>query len=62
MATPEGAALHAAAARLLGDRDQIKRMRDAIVEQKLLVHFKNMVSPKERRLPFDAFVNLARTA
>lgn len=62
MEAPEGEALQAAAARLLGDRDQIKRMRDAIVEQKLLVHFKNMVSPKERRLPFDAFVNLARTA
>ena len=62
MEAPEGEALQAAAARLLGDRDQIKRMRDAIVEQKLLVHFRNMLSPKERRLPFDAFVNLARTA
>lgn len=62
MEAPEGEALQQAAARMLGDRDQIKRMRDTIVEQKLMVHFKNMIAPKEKRMSFDEFVNLARTA
>ncbi len=61
MQAPEGEALQQAAARILGDRDQIKRIRDTIVEQKLMVHFKNMLSPKEKRMGFDEFVNLART-
>ena len=62
MEVPEGEALQQAAARILGDRDQIKRIRDTIVEQKLTVHFKNMLTPKEKRMGFDEFVNLARTA
>ncbi len=62
MEAPEGEALQQAAGRMLADRDQIKRMRDTIVEQKLMVHFKNMLSPKEKRMTFDEFVNLARTA
>ena len=62
MEAPEGEALQQAAARILGDRDQIKRIRDTIVEQKLTVHFKNMLTPKEKRMGFDEFVNLARTA
>lgn len=62
MPAPEGEELQRMAGRLLGDREQIKRMRDSIVEQKLMVHFKNMLTPKERRLGFDEFVNLARTA
>ncbi len=61
MPAPEGAELQQMAGRLLGDREQIKRIRDTIVEQKLMVHFKNMLSPKEGRLSFDEFVNLART-
>lgn len=62
MEAPEGEALQQAAGRMLADRDQVKRMRDTIVEQKLMVHFKNMLSPKEKRMAFDEFVNLARTA
>jgi trigger factor len=62
MPVPEGDDLQRMAARILGDRDQIKRMRDAIVEQKLTAHFKAMLSPKEQRISFDEFVNLARTA
>lgn len=62
MEAPEGEALQQAAARMLGDRDQIKRMRDTIVEQKMMAHFKNMLSPREKRMSFDEFVNLARTA
>jgi hypothetical protein len=50
------------AGRMLGDRDQIKRMRDAIIDQKLTAHFKAMIAPKERKVAFDEFVNLARTA
>lgn len=62
MPAPQEAELQGMAGRLLADREQLKRMRDSIVEQKLMVHFKNMVAPKERRTPFDEFVNLARTA
>ncbi len=62
MPVPEGEDLQRMAARILGDREQIKRMRDAIVEQKLTAHFKAMFSPKEQRVSFDEFVNLARTA
>ncbi len=62
MQPPEGEALQQAAARVLGDREQIKRIRDTIVDQKLTVHFKNMLTPKEKRMGFDEFVNLARTA
>jgi trigger factor len=61
MPAPQGEELQRMAGRLLGDRDQIKRMRDSIVEQKLMVHFKNMLAPKENKLSFDEFVNLART-
>lgn len=62
MAPPEGEELQRTAGRMLADREQVKRMRDSIVEQKLMVHFKNMLAPKERKLTFDEFVNLARTA
>jgi trigger factor len=62
MPAPEGEELQKMAGRLLGDREQIKRMRDSIVEQKLMAHFKNMLTPKENKLSFDEFVNLARTA
>lgn len=59
---PEGDKLQEMAGRMLGDRDQIKRMRDSIVDQKLTVHFKAMLAPKEKKVGFDEFVNLARTA
>lgn len=59
---PEGDKLQEMAGRMLGDRDQIKRMRDSIVDQKLTAHFKAMLSPKEKKVGFDEFVNLARTA
>ena len=62
MPVPEGEDLQRMAARMLGDQEQIKRMRDTIVEQKLTAHFKAMLSPKDRKLSFDEFVNLARTA
>ena len=62
MTPPEGEELQRTAGRILGDREQIKRMRDSIVEQKLMLHFRTMLSPKENRLGFDEFVNLARTA
>jgi trigger factor len=62
MPAPEGERLQEMAGRLLGDRDQIKRMRDAIVDQKLTAHFKAKLSPQEKKLSLDEFVNLARTA
>jgi hypothetical protein len=40
------------AGRLLGDRDQIKRMRDAIVDQKLTAHFKAKLSPEGKEGPW----------
>ncbi len=62
MPAPEGEQLQQMAARILGDREQIKRIRDTIVEQKLTIHFKTLLSPKERRLSYDEFINLARSA
>jgi hypothetical protein len=32
------------------------------VEQKLMTHFKALLSPKEKKVSYDEFVNLARTA
>ena len=60
MPAPEGEELQKMAARLLGDREQIKRMRDSIVERKLIAHFKAMLSPKEERMSLDAFINLVK--
>lgn len=62
MPVPEGEDLQRMVGRILGDRDQMKRMRDTIVEQKLTAHFKALLSPKETKVTFDEFVNLARTA
>ncbi len=62
MPAPEGEELQRMAGRLLGDREQIKRMRDSIVEQKLTIHFRTLLEPKEKRVSYDEFVNLARTA
>lgn len=62
MPAPEGDKLQEMAGRMLGEQEQIKKMRDAIVDQKLTAHFKAMLSPKENRLAFDDFVNLARKA
>lgn len=59
---PEGEKLQELAGRMLGERDQAKRVRNAIIDHKLTAHFKAMLSPKENRLAFDDFVNLARTA
>lgn len=59
---PEGDKLQEMAGRMLGEQEQIKKMRDAIVDQKLIAHFKAMLNPKEKRMAFDDFVNLARTA
>lgn len=62
MPAPEGERLQQMAARILGDREQIGRIRNTIVEQKLITHFKALLSPKENKVSYDAFVNLARTA
>ena len=62
MPAPEGEQLQQLAARILGDREQIGRIRNTIVEQKLMAHFKALLAPKEQRVSFDEFVNLARTA
>ena len=61
MPAPEGGALQQMAARILGDREQIGRIRNTIVEQKLITHFKALLSPKENKVSYDAFVTLART-
>jgi trigger factor len=62
MPAPEGEQLQQMAARILGDREQIGRIRNSIVEQKLMTHFKALLSPKEKKVSYDEFVNLARTA
>lgn len=62
MPAPEGEQMQQMAARVLGDREQIGRIRNTIVEQKLNTHFKALLSPKENKVSFDTFVTLARTA
>jgi len=59
---PEGERLQQMAGEMLADRDQIKKVRDAIVDQKLTTHFKAMLEPKEKVMSLEEFVNLARTA
>ncbi|HRH36784.1 MAG TPA: trigger factor [Flavobacteriales bacterium] len=62
MPAPEGEQLQQMAARLLGDREQITRMRDNIVQQKLTVHFKTLLEPKEKKVSFEEFITLAQSA
>ncbi|WKZ66104.1 MAG: trigger factor [Flavobacteriales bacterium] len=62
MPAPEDERLQQMAARMLGDREQLQRMRDAIVQQKLTIHFSTLLEPKEHRVSYDEFINLARTA
>ncbi|MBL7963582.1 MAG: hypothetical protein JNM31_07025 [Flavobacteriales bacterium] len=59
---PDESRVQEIAGRMLGDRDQVRRMRDSIVEQKLITHFKTLLTPKEHRIGYEEFVNLARTA
>lgn len=61
MPVPEGEQLQQLTARILGDREQIGRIRGTIVEQKLITHFKALLSPKESKVSYEAFVNLAGT-
>ncbi len=61
MPAPEGEELQRMAGQLLGSREQIKRMRDSIVDRKLTVHFRTLLQPKERRVSYEEFVTLART-
>jgi trigger factor len=59
MPAPEEERLRSMAARMLGDAEQVRRMRDSIVDHKLTVHFKTLLAPKERAMPLDEFMNLA---
>lgn len=59
---PEGVKLQEMAGRMLGDQEQIRRLRDTIVQQKMTAHFRTALAPRERKVSFDEFVNLARTA
>ena len=61
MPAPEGPKLQEVTSRMLADREQLRRIRDTIVEQKLMVHFKTLLAPKEARIGYEEFVNLART-
>ena len=62
MPEPEPEKLQEIAGRILGDREQIGKIRNTIVDQKLTVHFKTLLEPQEKRMSYDEFVNLARTA
>lgn len=62
MPAPDDERLQQMAARMLGDREQLQRMRDSIVQQKMTVHFRTLLEPKERRVSLDEFINLAQTA
>lgn len=58
---PEGDKLQEMAGRMLGDQKQVQQIRDTIVERKLMAHFQAMLSPKEKKIALDDFINLART-
>lgn len=62
MPAPDDERLQQMAARMLGEREQLQRMRDSIVQQKMTVHFRTLLEPKERRVSLDEFINLAQTA
>ncbi|MBK8226060.1 MAG: trigger factor [Flavobacteriales bacterium] len=62
MPAPDDERLQQMAARMLGDREQLQRMRDSIVQQKLTVHFTTLLEPKQRRVSLDEFINLAQTS
>ena len=62
MPPPEGEKLQQMAGRMLGDREQVQRIRDSIVQQKISLHFRALLEPEEKKVSFDEFVNLARTA
>ncbi len=59
---PDGERLQEMAGRMLGDQEQIQKIRDTIVEHKLIAHFKAMLSPREKKMAFEDFLTLARTA
>jgi trigger factor len=61
MPAPEGEQMQRTLARVLSDQEQVRRMRDTIVDQKLTLHFKTLLSPKESRMGHEQFVNLARS-
>lgn len=61
MPAPEGEKLQQMAGRMLGDEEQLRRIRDSIVDRKLMTHFKALLSPKEEVVSYEAFVNLARS-
>lgn len=59
---PEEARLQEMAGRMLADQEQVRKIRDTIVERKLIAHFKAMLTPGEERMSLDDFVSLARKA
>ena len=61
MPLPQGEELEQMLGRFLGDRNEVRRFRDQIVEEKLVNHFKEMLSPKEKSVSYDDFVNLAKS-
>jgi trigger factor len=62
MPLPEGPDLEGMLNRFLSDREELRRLRDQIVEQKLVNHFKEMLSPKEKTISYDDFVKLAQNS
>lgn len=61
MPAPEGERLQQMVTRIVSDREQLGRMRDTIVEQKVMLHLKTLLEPKEQRMSYEEFVNLARS-
>jgi len=60
MPLPEGPELDNMLQRFMSDRNELRRFRDQIVEEKLVNHFKEMLSPKDKSISYDDFVNLAQ--
>lgn len=62
MPLPEGPDLESMLNRFLSDRQELRRLRDQIIEEKLVNHFKEMLSPKEKSISYDDFVKLAQNS
>ncbi len=54
--SPEDKELEDIAARILGNQEEVKRLSDQLMNQKMLDFFKENVSLKEKKVTFDQFV------
>ncbi len=54
--SPEDKELEDIAARILSNQDEVKRISEQLMSQKLLAYYKENVKLKEKEVSFDDFV------